>query len=117
MSSEDKYVDNLRISILDQAWVRPIFNYLREYYRGESYDDRLDPILNLLEASILNANAELEVFARLFKEVVQRNEVREQVLTQIRDKMHETDKEFKEFKDKGVHEIIKEYVGGGGGTD
>jgi hypothetical protein len=110
VSSDDKYVNNLRIQILDQEWIRRIFTFLRDYYRGKNYD--LDPILNLLEANLLNANAQLEVFRRLFEEVLKRNAIREEVLTEIHNETHKTDKEFKEFKDKGVHEIIKEYLGG-----
>ena len=107
----DKYVDNLTISILDQAWIRRIFTSLRDYY-GKNAAIDLVPILNLLEASLLNANSQLEAFSRLFKEVIKRNEIKEEVLTQIHDETHNTAKEIKEFKDKGVHEIIKEFLGG-----
>lgn len=66
MSSNDKFVENLAISILDPAWVRGMFAILRDYYKEKNYD--LLPVHNLLEANLLNANAQLEASSRLFKE-------------------------------------------------
>ena len=65
MPSNDEYVNNLRVSLLDQEWIRRIFTYLRDYYGGKSYD--LLPILNLLEASLLNTNSQ----ARNIHEIIQ----------------------------------------------
>ena len=49
---------------------------------------------------------------KLYKDMYEKNAIREEVLTAVRDNIHKTDKEFKEFKDKDVHEVIKEYLGG-----
>lgn len=106
MSDED--VSNARLIILDQKRIRHLFNTLREYYTEKN----LDPILNLLEATLLNAVTERELFLKYLDEVLWRDETREKVVTAMRDKAHHADKELKNFKDKGVHEIIKEYFGG-----
>jgi hypothetical protein len=106
MSSEED-VNLARIAIVDVGGTRYLFNGLREYYRGKN----LDFLLNVLEASILNAITDREVFIKLFIEVLKRNEIKEEIMTAMRDDMHKTVKEFNHFKEKGVNEIIKKYLG------
>jgi cell division protein FtsB len=100
----DDMVNYLRLTILDQQSIRILFDALRQYYTEKN----LNPILDLLEASLLNAVSQLEVFRKLLEE----KEIRDEVVTQIHDETHKIGKEIKEFKDKGVHEIIKEYLRG-----
>ncbi len=104
----DEYVNNARLIILDQKRIRHLFKALREYYAGKN----VDPILNILEAALLNAVTERELFIKLLDEVLWRDETREKVMTAMRDKQHQADKELKDFEDKDVYEIIKEYFGG-----
>jgi hypothetical protein len=96
MSSSDNILDKFRASIVDDEWVRFNFDYLRDYFKNR--DSHLAAVVTILEAVVLNANADAAH--------------KEEVLTKNRDDIHKTDKELMEFKDKGVREIIKEYLEG-----
>jgi hypothetical protein len=55
VSSNDNYLHKFRVSIVDDAWIRFNFGYLRDYF-GKNHDSHLTAIVTLLETVMLNAN-------------------------------------------------------------
>lgn len=110
--SEDDTVDFARHLISNEHVTREIFVTLRKYYANNEPDVKF--ILNLLEASILNAISERQFFLKLFKNVFEIENNREQVLTDMHDETHKFEKQFKDFKEREIEDIVKKFTGGYG---
>jgi hypothetical protein len=49
---------------------------------------------------------------KLFKDIFEIDKFREQVLTDMHDETHKFEKRFIDFKEKGVENIVKKFLGG-----
>jgi hypothetical protein len=99
----------LRIILLDKDWVKRIFTTLRQFYRNTPY---LTPLLNILEASVLNSITERNLFINLIESALKADKDRDQALTDLQDEIHKVDNKVKTLKEHDVLDIIKKYLEG-----
>jgi len=117
LSEDDTAVNLARQMILDADVTRQIFKTLRIHYANKETDVKY--ILNLLEATILNAITERDLFFTLLNSVLRSTKAletyerdREHGITQLQDKIRNVENETKTLKEKGVEDIVKKFLGG-----
>jgi hypothetical protein len=117
MSEDQEILNTARLLILDKSITQQIFNTLRGFYANQEPDVKY--ILNLLEASLLNAIAERKLFFNALILALKTDQEKqkaqgeiEQALTQLQDKIHSVDGDVKQLKERGVEDIIKKFIEG-----